>query len=257
MTLSEEYRSLSCSLCSLLHSPVTSSVLGPNIRLRSWGEEEDSIFRRFHKIAKSLSCLSVRPCVRPRVRMELLGSHWIDFHEIWQLSIFRKSVEEIKYSLKFDKNNGYFTWRTVHIYDHISLSFSLKNVSDKSCRENQNSNFIFRTFLGAFAKLRKANISFVMSVRPSISMQNLGSHRTDFLEIWYLNIFRKIVEKIQVSLKSDKNNGYFTRRPLHIFIISRLFFLRMRTVSDKSCTGDPNTHFVSNNFFSKIVPFMR
>jgi len=33
--------------------------------------------------------------------------------------------------------------------------------------------------LGAFAKLRKATISFVMSVR----MEQLGSHWTDFHEI--------------------------------------------------------------------------
>ena len=31
--LGEEYRSLSSSLCSFLHSPVTSSLLGPNILL--------------------------------------------------------------------------------------------------------------------------------------------------------------------------------------------------------------------------------
>jgi len=31
-------------------------------------------------------------------------------------------------------------------------------------------------FLGAFAKLRKATISFVMSVRPSVRMQQLGFH---------------------------------------------------------------------------------
>jgi len=29
-------------------------------------------------------------------------------------------------------------------------------------------------------------------------------------------MFRKSVEEIQVPLKSDKNNGYFTRRPMHI-----------------------------------------
>ena len=29
--------------------------------------------------------------------------------------------------------------------------------------------------------------------------------------------FRRSVEKIQVSLKSDKNNGYFTRRRFHIY----------------------------------------
>jgi hypothetical protein len=33
----DEYRSLSSSLCSLLHSPVTSSLLGPNIRQHHYG----------------------------------------------------------------------------------------------------------------------------------------------------------------------------------------------------------------------------
>ena len=33
--LDEEYRSLSSSLCSFFHSPVTSSLLGPNIRLNT------------------------------------------------------------------------------------------------------------------------------------------------------------------------------------------------------------------------------
>ena len=31
-------------------------------------------------------------------------------------------------------------------------------------------------FLGAFAKLRKEAVSFVMSVRPSVRMEQLGSH---------------------------------------------------------------------------------
>jgi len=41
--------------------------------------------------------------------MEQLGSQWTDFHEIWYLTIFRKSVEKIQFSLKYDNNNGYFT----------------------------------------------------------------------------------------------------------------------------------------------------
>jgi len=40
-------------------------------------------------------------------------------------------------------------------------------------------------------------------------------------------------------------------------IISRLFLLRLRNVSDKSCGANQNTHFVFNNFFPEIVPFMR
>jgi hypothetical protein len=68
--------------------------------------------------------------------------------------------------------------------------------------------------LGAFVKLRKATISFVMpfclSVRPSVRpLKELGSHLTDFHEIWYVSIFRKYVDKIQDLLKPDKNNGYF------------------------------------------------
>jgi hypothetical protein len=38
---------------------------------------------------------------------------------IW--SIFRKSVEKkIQVSLKSDKNRKYFTWRLIHIFDHIA-----------------------------------------------------------------------------------------------------------------------------------------
>ena len=40
-------------------------------------------------------------------------------------------------------------------------------------------------------------------------------------------------------------------------IISRLFFLRMRNISDKSCTENQNTLFIFSIFFPKIVPFLR
>jgi hypothetical protein len=42
------------------------------------------------------SCLSVRPSVRPSVRMEQLGSHWMDFHEILYLMVSRNSVNFMK-----------------------------------------------------------------------------------------------------------------------------------------------------------------
>jgi hypothetical protein len=41
-----------------------------------------------------------------------------------------------------------------------------------------------KRFLGAFAKLRKAIISCVMSVRLSVLMEQLRSHRKDFHEIY-------------------------------------------------------------------------
>ena len=59
-----------------------------------------------------------------------------------------------------------------------------------------------------------------MPVRPSVRMEQLGSHLKDIREVWYLSIFRNSVEIIQVSLKSDKNKGYFTWRPIYIYHIS-------------------------------------
>jgi len=71
-------------------------------------------------------------------------------------------------------------------------------------------------FGGAFAKLRRATVSFVMSVWPSVRMEQHGSHGTNFHVIWYLNILRKSLEKIEVSLKSDEINGYFTWRQMYV-----------------------------------------
>jgi hypothetical protein len=72
-------------------------------------------------------------------------------------------------------------------------------------------------FLGAFPKSRKATISFVMSVRLGVRMKRIASHYTDFYEIQYSRIFRKSVGKDKFSLKSDRNYGYFTWRPIYIF----------------------------------------
>jgi hypothetical protein len=58
------------------------------------------------------------------VRMEQLDFHWMDFREIRYLRIFRKSCKKIQVSLKSDKNNRYFTWRPMYIYDDISQNSS-------------------------------------------------------------------------------------------------------------------------------------
>jgi hypothetical protein len=72
---------------------------------------------------------------------------------------------------------------------------------------------IMKSFLGAFAKLRKATISFVMSVclsvHPSVRMEQFRSHRMDYHEILYFGVFRKSVDKVQVPLKSVSNKGFF------------------------------------------------
>jgi len=66
-------------------------------------------------------------------------------------------------------------------------------------------------FLDVFAKLRKATIIFVMSIR----IEQIGSHWTDFHEILTFEFFfRKSVEKIQVSLLPENNMGYVRRTPI-------------------------------------------
>jgi hypothetical protein len=105
-------------------------------------------------------------------------------------------------------------------------------------------------------------ISFIIPVCPStrhsVRMGQLGSHWTNFHEILYLRIFfRNSVEKTDVSLKSDKNNGYLQWRPIYLLIISSSVLLRMRNISNRSCRENQNTHFVFKNLFSIIVPFMR
>jgi hypothetical protein len=70
-----------------------------------------------------------------------------------------------------------------------------------------------------------------------------------------LCIFRKSIEKIQVLL--NMTNTHTLHEDLCTLMISRSIVLMMRNVSDKSCRENQNTHFMFNNFFSKIVPFMR
>ena len=65
------------------------------------------------------------------------------------------------------------------------------------------------------------------------------------------------MEKIQSSLKSDKSNGYINKDLCTFMIISGSILLGMEKVLDKSCRENQNTHFIFNNVFPNIVPFMR
>jgi hypothetical protein len=62
-------------------------------------------------------------------------------------------------------------------------------------------------------KIAKMDYS-IRRIRQSVRVERLGSHLTEFDKTWP---FTKSVDKIQVSLKSDKNNVYFTWRRCHIY----------------------------------------
>jgi hypothetical protein len=72
---------------------------------------------------------------------------------------------------------------TFHCLVHISSNCS---VSD---------DLLHTLFLGAFAKFRKATVSFVMPVRYSVRMETFGSHWMDFHEIWYFRVFENLSRK--------------------------------------------------------------
>jgi len=61
--------------------------------------------------------------------------------------------------------------------------------------------------------------------------------------------------KIQIELKYDWNNEYLNEDQYTFFIIFHSVILRMRWVRIK-VVKIIKTHFMLNNFFSKVVPFV-
>ena len=116
-------------------------------------------------------------------------------------------------------------------------------------------------FLDAFTILRKATISFAMPVYLSVYLTALRSAWNHSalagrivmkFDIWIYFFFFKSIEKIQVSLKSDKNNGNFIWRPIYIYDHISLISSSNKNVFQAKVLRSresQNTHFMSNNSF--------
>jgi hypothetical protein len=82
-------------------------------------------------------------------------------------------------------------------------------------------------------------------------MEQLGSHWTDFNKIWYLSIFRKSVEKLPVSLKSDKNKGVlYMKTFVHVWYFAE-FFLEWEMFQTKVVEKIKTRILCSITFFRK------
>ena len=88
--------------------------------------------------------------------LEQLTSHWVDFPEIWYLSIFWKSVKKIKVH-----SNPTGIVGTLHEDKHTFMIIScrillrMKNVSDKSWRKIHNAHFLFLClFISVMLRIR-------------------------------------------------------------------------------------------------------
>jgi len=81
--------------------------------------------------------------------MEQPASKWTDFHEIWYLSIFFLNLSR---KIKFHYNRRRITG-TLHEDPYIFLTisrsvlFTMRNVSGKNCRENQNTHLVFNNLV--------------------------------------------------------------------------------------------------------------
>ena len=109
-----------------------------------------------------------------------------------------------------------------------------------------------------FSRVRKVVKSddYFRDVCLSLYMEQLGSHGTYFNEIWYLRGFRKSVERIQMPLKSDKNNGSFRGRTTYMYDNISLNSCYNEKCFRQSCSENQNTHFTFSNCFLKFCPFL-
>ena len=104
------------------------------------------------------------------------------------------------------------------------------------------------------------NAAFAMAILDLISRVHLPSFVNKLPKYLKHSTFSSCyIETIQASLKSNKNDGYFTLRPIHIFDHISLVLLRMRHVSDKKLYGKSkhpifvNTYFPANRAVHEIM----
>jgi len=101
------------------------------------------------------------------------------------------------------------------------------------------------SFLGAFVEPRRATIS-CQSVRPSVcplAWNKSAPTRRIFVK-FDMCIFRKSVAKIKISLKSDKNNGYLTRRRMYVYNITLNSSQNEKCVRQKLYIKSKHTFYV-------------
>ena len=108
--------------------------------------------------------------------------------------------------------------------------------------------------VGPFAKLRKATISFVMSVCPSVrpsAWNNSAPTGRIVMKVDIWVFFENLLRKFKFHYNREKITGSSHEDKYTFFVIFHSVLLRMN-VSHKSCRETRNTHFIFNNFFLNL-----
>ena len=82
-------------------------------------------------------------------------------------------------------------------------------------------------------------------------MQQLGSHLTDFDDIWYMSFFRKSVENIYVLLNRISITGILYDNVSTLMKMYRFILLRMRNFLNKNYRGLPSENHTVYEIMSK------
>jgi len=102
--------------------------------------------------------------------------------------------------------------------------------------------------LGAFTKLCKVTVSFIISVRLS-TWNNLAPTVQFSMQFVIWLFFENLSRKFKSKVGHEDQYKFF-------FIIFCLI-LRKKNVLDKSCRENQTSHFMLRNFFLKTMPFVR
>ena len=118
--------------------------------------------------------------------------------------------------------------------------------------------FLLYSFLGTLQNCKKRLLaSSRLSVSPSVCQHGTTQLPLDGFSR-NLSVFQKYVEKIQVSLKSDMNNRYFTWRPKNTYgNISLISSWNEKFFAQNLYRNSKHNILCSLTFFLKIVPLMR
>jgi hypothetical protein len=125
--------------------------------------------------------------VRLSIRITKIASHWMGFRENLYLIIFLISVEKIQISLKFNNNDGYFTWRPCWIL------LEMRCVSDISFRENR----------------QQIICSITLSRKSCLLRDNVEKYYTAE-QATYDNIIRRMRISFWIIKATDTHPGYIS-----------------------------------------------
>ena len=117
ITNSQYFTVLVCPACHSSSANTVTSSRAPHC-VKSYARLENCGKRLI-----ASSCPSGHPCARNN--QAHTGRIFMKFG-IW--AFFENLSTKIKFSLKSDKNNRYFTWRPTYIFDHVSRPFLLSTV---------------------------------------------------------------------------------------------------------------------------------